>query len=625
MAGSTWEGHEVSTPFIAFAMVCVMATTTEASDKARSTGSAVQSVAGHWGLLGASAVMLALAFPLPGWAPLAHIALVPAVFLAVRSDHGWRLAWTAYTVSFVWWLGRLAWLGPVTVGGHVTLSLYLAIYLPAALVVIRLVHRRNGGVMTLMLPIVWVTLEWVRATVPAGGFAWFSLGHSQGPYAPSHRVGHLIQIADLFGEHGVSFLVAMTNGLIADLCSCRWPVQTSHRQDLKRPLAFLATAWLLACAGAWFYGAHRIGQVQAVDPAAQLTVAVIQTNVAQDNKNHPTPTQMMADWRRLLDLTRTAASHHRAPQLVVWPETMVPAGLNNAARTYYQATDSGRHLFHEQIASLAGQLHVYLLVGAHALEDWTTVRSADGRSEFQHPNQRYNAVYLYLPDGSQATERYDKIHRVPFGEYIPWVERVPWLKKQFIKYLSPYEVDYTVTAGRSLAVFRLDHNKKPAIQQPVNTPNGPAAQTGHMRISTPICFEDAVARVTRAMVFGHHYRKRSDLLVNLTNDGWYAGTHQGPQHVQIAVFRCIENRVPMARSVNTGVSGFIDSTGRVGPLVTVQGRTQNVEGFAVHTVKLDPRHTLFGRWGQATLAGLIAASSIGLIGTMRRHKTTITG
>jgi len=115
--------------------------------------------------------------------------------------------------------------------------------------------------------------------------------------------------------------------------------------------------------------------------------------------------------------------------------------------------------------------------------------------------------------------------------------------------------------------------------------------------------------------------KRCDVLINITNDGWFTGSSQGLQHFQIAVMRCIENRVPMARAVNTGVSGFIDSSGRVGPMVVVDGNIQQVDGFAVHTVMPDDRYTLFGTVGMIPVTLLtITTCVMVLIGVIRRKK-----
>ena len=121
------------------------------------------------------------------------------------------------------------------------------------------------------------------------------------------------------------------------------------------------------------------------------------------------------------------------------------------------------------------------------------------------------------------------------------------------------------------------------------------------------------------MVYGNDGIKRADLLVNLTNDGWYMSPHQRYQHLQIAVMRCIENRVPMARSVNTGVSGMIDSAGRVGPLVTEGGAHQQVDGYVNAIVALDSRVTVYGRDREGAWVGISAAALLMLLGVMVPH------
>ncbi len=559
-------------------------------------------------LLGGSGLLLMLAFPKPGWGLLAHVALVPAVVVAVRSANAKRLVWTSYLVWLAWWLIGLRWLVPVTGGGYAALSAYLALYGSTSLLAVRWLDRGYPKLSyTATLPAVWVSLELIRSFFPAGGFSWFLLGHSQAPYLESHSPGWLIQVADVLGEHGVSLIVAMTNGLLADLLCRPWVRHTPSGRNRANPsLRYAAAAWGAVMIAALGYGAYRVDQTDRQLGSPQLEVVVIQTNVPQDNKNNPKPQQVVADWMAMMQLTRDAAQQHPNAQLFVWPETMVPAGLNPNAIARYKSIGSGREVFHHQIQSLAKTLQAHLLVGANAYLDWKTVASPDGASHFDVPGRRFNSVFHYRPDGAQAPRWYDKIHRVPFGEYLPWVENNPWLKQQFIRHLSPYEVDYTIYPGKQWTVFEI-----PVSGQGTDETDHPSVAA---RIATPICFEDAVARVTRAMVYGPDGRKRADLLVNLTNDGWYAGTHQGPQHLQIAVLRCIENRVPMARSVNTGVSGFIDAAGRVGPLVRVDGRHQAVQGFASTLMRVDPRRTLFSRWGHwpvGMMAGVTLALAMG--------------
>ncbi|RMH15438.1 MAG: apolipoprotein N-acyltransferase, partial [Gammaproteobacteria bacterium] len=328
-------------------------------------------------------------------------------------------------------------------------------------------------------------------------------------------------------------------------------------------------------------------------------VAVIQTNVPQNNKLRRTVEQDLKDFSRMVELTVQTCEEEPQLDLVVWPETMVPAALNPTAIEFFtgvQSYYSGEETYHEAIRNLALQMHTHLLVGAPAYEGFVQETFADG-SVGPIPLPRYNSVYLYYPDGEQAPVRYDKIHRVPFGEYIPWVGSVPAMKNLFIRWFTPYSRDYSLAAGESLSVFDIPvfagrdegHSETPEV----------------VRVVTPICYEDAVARDVRRLVYEGTGHKRADLIVNLTNSAWYPGYSQQPQHLQIASLRCVENRVPMARSVNGGISGFIDSLGRVQKTIEVNGRRQWVEGHATDTVSLDSRRSLYGLLGDLP-AGLLA-------------------
>ncbi|MEE9212351.1 MAG: hypothetical protein V3U29_06830, partial [Phycisphaeraceae bacterium] len=319
----------------------------------------ITTVRAHLALAGASAVLLALAFPRPGWGWLAHVALVPLTLLALRSTAVRRLAWTSYLVAVIWWLIQLSWLWPVTGGGLVVLCLYLALYWPAIVLTLRLLDRRYQPVMVLTLPMVWVSFELLRGYALAGGFGWFALGHSQAPYSPSPSASAapgivLIQVADLFGEHAVSFLVAMTNGLIVDLLTRPWvkPARSGRRR-MSRTIRAAIFLWLLLYVGAGIYGIWRVRQTDQVRTPG-LRLAVIQTNVPQSNKLHRTPEQDAHDCQRMIDLTRRAMAVEHTPDLIVWPETMVPVGLNQDAWNYFQEMRwSGATRYREEIGALA--------------------------------------------------------------------------------------------------------------------------------------------------------------------------------------------------------------------------------------------------------------------------------
>ncbi len=513
-----------------------------------------------------SMLLLGLAFPSPGWWPLAHVALAPMTLLAAWARRGRRLFWASYVASYLWWLIMLGWLIGVTGGGYAALAAYMALYYPAFLLIWRTIDQRFRRPAVITVPVVFVSLEFVRGTFLQGGMAWFGLGHSQAPYLPGHSTNWLIQSADIAGDWTVSFLVAMSNGLVVDLVRTFLSPRSARLRMAMPTLAI----WLIAYMAALLYGRQRIAEADQADWPA-VNVAVVQTNVSQDNKLRPTAESLMADWRRMIDLTGQVMAGDPRPLIVVWPETMVPVPLNpEAIDAYRRMKEEGRGdgiMFHEQIAALAAGHRIHLFVGSGSM--------------LFNPPQRLNSAFHYLPAGEQAPEYYSKIDRVPFGEYIPWVENWPWLKRLFLQYLSPYgpDNDYTLTPGPRRTVFQI-----------------PLEAGVILRVTAPICFEDAFARSCLALCYDKA-GKRCDVMLNLTNDGWYPGTDQGLQHVQMAVLRSIENRVPMARSVNTGVSCFISSTGRVGPFVEVGGKVQEVDGAAASRVVIDPRSSLFGKVG----------------------------
>jgi len=129
----------------------------------------VRSILAHLALLVPTALLLGLAFPQPGWGFLAHVALVPATLAAAWSTRRKRLFWTSFLVSWAWWLVMIAWMSKVTGGGYVVLSAYLALYLPLYLLIWRRLNRTFRIPAVISVPMVWVSLEFVRGYFVAGG------------------------------------------------------------------------------------------------------------------------------------------------------------------------------------------------------------------------------------------------------------------------------------------------------------------------------------------------------------------------------------------------------------------------------------------------------------------------
>jgi apolipoprotein N-acyltransferase len=552
-----------------------------------------------------SALLLALAFPRPGWGVLGFVALVPMTALALRSARPALLAIVTYLVFLAWWLLMIRWMIPVTVGGWIGLCVLMSVYSALMPLLLRRLVGRLDLPCFIALPMVWVSLEWLRGWAFAGGFGWCALSCTQAPAGAAASAPHLIQIADIGGEWSVSFLLAMVNGLIVDLLVEPWFTVAANgpRRFSRRLLIALAvTSVCLGCA--WAYGRFRIREADRVlTPGPRL--AVVQTNVPQNNKMRPSDATEHHDWEQLLDLSAAAATSH--PDLIVWPETVSPAPLDADSLQYYKPKDPAwpaSAQVADQLDQLCRRNRASLLLGAHA---WTWQLKPDG---YLHVGSIYNSAYLFTPDAGESPRRYDKIHRVPFGEFIPWIEDWPWLKTAFMRLFSPYgpDRDYTVARGKSLTVFEVPW------PLPAAAAAQPAPPPRHFRCATPICFEDTDACLCARLVYLPDGGKRADALINLTNDGWFAHSWQQPQQLQSAVFRCIENRVPMARSVNTGISGFIDSVGRVGPLVSVAGRSQSVAGWAAQNVSLDPRVTVFGYLRDWPIAALACLTALLLLG-----------
>lgn len=193
-----------------------------------------------------------------------------------------------------------------------------------------------------------------------------------------------------------------------------------------------------------------------------------------------------------------------------------------------------------------------------------------------------------------------------FGEFVPFrYGRLHWFYK-WLNGITPWGRsgrEYSLTAGQEFKLLRLD---------------APSQGNRTYHFGVPICYEDCMPYVCRTFVGHHPSGQRADFLLNISNDGWFNHGAEHVQHLAVCVFRAVENRVAIARAVNTGVSAFIDPLGRIYGPVTKAGRMvgPRVNGFSVETLKLSERltpYTRFGDWfGNAccVLAGLMMAESV---------------
>jgi apolipoprotein N-acyltransferase len=403
------------------------------------------------------------------------------------------------------------------------LATYCALFLPVGVLLVRSLDRRTRLPLVITLPAVWVALEYFRAHF-ATGFSWYLLGHTQHDFLP------VIQVADLGGVYAVTALVAAVNALLFELLYARGRFRTLFAlaeplrpsRSPRQALALQAAGVVALLAGALAYGGWRLSQNHF---EAGPSVALVQGNLGLGLKNEAwsgeegAKAASAAVKREAVTLSDISAPHR--PRLIVWPETSWPDEwielLGDKPRP---AAVSG-----ELARDAATRWQTNLLLGLN-----TVVAAPDGRVRC-----RYNSAVFVRDDGTYA-DRYDKIHCVPFGEYVPFRETLP-----FMNAFSPYDFDYSVRPGERLTRFPLE-----------------AYHFGVL-----ICYEDTVSDFARLYALADGAAPAADFLLNTSNDGWFDGSAEHEQHLACCRFRAVEARRSVGRAVNMGVSAVIDPNGRV--------------------------------------------------------------
>lgn len=519
----------------------------------------------------ATAVLLTIIQPPFGASWLAWVAWVPFVLVCSPSAMPKPLVLIAYFVSLCYWLGNLYWMAPVTIIGWVAFCLYTALLWPMLALGLRYCWLKKVP-LVLAVPVLIVGAERLQGLF-LGGFLWRHLSHSQ--YANIT----LIQIADIFGAAGVSFLIAMVNGLVAELIIAAWQKNVFKISNLLK-IVLVCVVLVTAVV----YGRWRLEQSEEVVKAGPL-VGSLQSNVPQSVKRSFQQSDRI--FAKLMEKSRAAAA--AGAELVIWPETMVQATIEPAVLRLLEASHSYR-VFDRALSEHTRDT-AFVLVGAYGgspeiKEDMTI-----------HLLQRYNSAFLYGTDGRQSDKRYHKIHLVPFGEFIPFRKKLPALFNLLMKF-TPYNYDYSLDAGSEYTVFEMTSDRE--------------RQKQTYRFSVMICYEDIVPAIARRFALDRAATKRLDWLVNISNDGWFVRFKNGKvfastelaQHMAVCVFRAVENRLSVIRSVNTGISCLIDPVGRVrdgfvaGDLPAQASQRQGVAGWFVDRVPIDERTTFFSRYGQ---------------------------
>lgn len=502
-----------------------------------------------WVAMGTT-LMLLLAYPPLAWWWFAWLALVPVFALVAvpqfESKHPYRGIWLS---GWIFWGLQVYYVPmphPALWVAWLLLFTYLSIY-PLLLVWIsrKMVHR-HGLSVVLAIPITLTGLEWVRAHA-LSGFGFVMLANSQ------YEVPLILQVCDLFGAYGLSFLITLFAG------GCFWIIcgQRIKGVSLSAAVAIFVFA----------YGTARMG-VEPVD-SEPIKVAVIQGNI---DTRFPTTEAELAEYQRqrfedYLNLQNQWQNGGTAEvvDLVVWPEGKYPipdflpgGGAQEAAtREHFQT-------FHRMVYEGSGddkngdskKTKPLMIVGANSIDP---------------VKDKYFNSALLIDGKGQVIGRYHKLALVPFGEFIPFSDWFPSLAK-----MTP------VGSG-------MDRGENPA-----------SFDVRGQFIMPFICFESAITHhVRESIAYLKSLGKEPEVMVNVTDDGWFYGHTALDQHLACNVMRAVENRKPLIVAANTGLSAIIDSNGEI---INRGGRRRSE--VLVSEIPRHPTSALYAKVGDWPVAGM---------------------
>jgi apolipoprotein N-acyltransferase len=500
-----------------------------------------------------SGLLLVLSFPKFGHPAFAWIALTPLIIAIVRSPQSPGSTRRAFLLGIaaggVYFAGTLYWLVETmtTFGGLSTplaivaagaLVAYLALFPAAFAVGVMRVRRRVGLFAAIALaPAIWVSTELGRQYV-WDGFPWELLGYSQITFLP------IVQLASVTGVYGLSALIALVSAAIAS------SVLLHGRQ---RWLMIGAAAGSVALC--WLWGSQRLGKADLTRTGDPVRVAVLQGNIAQEDKWNPALADAITD--KYLTMTRQALA--RGATFVLWPESSTP---------FYFEQDLVRG---GAIRRLARESGATLLIGSDQIEPLRRAPRDEPAAQY------YNAAFLVKPDGEVGAV-YRKMHLVPFGEYVP-LKNILFFAGTIVEAVSDFSPG----------------------SMPVLLPVG-----SHVA-STAICYEVIYGSLMREFVIDG-----SELLTTITNDAWYGRSSAAFQHWDQAAMRAIENGRYLARAANTGISGFVDPYGRV---MAKTGLFE--EAILVEDVRFIQTRTIYSRIGDLVAWVCLALTGAALLASGR--------
>lgn len=514
-----------------------------------------------------SGVLAAMVFEPFGLTSLVFVALIPFLFVLWKTE-GKRARWKGFGLGwlagFAFFVINLKWLNTVAWAGALILPAYLAFYWAAfgafaatwgnpfrsgePLAVKRVVK------VALSNAFVWAGLEWLRGWLLTG-FGWNGLG------VGLHDKLVFAQAADLFGVCGLSAVLVFIQALVTPMLLA----MTKLRERIF--LWSCAVLTMLALAG---YGIFRNAQMSGYgSDSINLSALLVQINAPQEAGRwlwDPVKVHMAYE-----DETLKGLKEKGEADLVLWPESALSGRL-------LRMNDGSWRMWQENLDTIgrvreAGTFT--LIQGMTELEG----ENVAGQPVEKENSRIWNSLVVMSPD--DQLQSFQKHHLVIFGETIPFVNEIPFLKKIYEEQSgSSYNGSFSEGQNLEPIMVELKGNKVGLIPS--------------------VCFEDTVPRLERKFV-----RPGPQLIVNVTNDGWFKESEAAKQHFNNALFRAIELRRPMLRCANTGVSGAVSITGYVvSTLVDEKGsHFTNGSLLAEIQVPFDPPFSLYALLGDWPIIG----------------------
>jgi len=495
-----------------------------------------------------SGILIMAAFPRANQAWLGWMAWVPLIVFVARTKNrraafygGWLSGVIGYFILLRWMPNVMSSYGgmppALSWAAYALLIAVLACYPAAVCAFARHLVFRRGERCLLLFPFIWLTMELAASMTPFGGFPWLLAGYTQ------TRFLTVIQIADITGIYGVSFLLICVNTAIAWFI-LNFFLKKKRGGETFTPL--LAAALLVAAA--LVYGHIAVSRWEKNE--APFRAALLQGNLSVDDPYGVLYEKFERGYLRMADSLAPGSV-----DILVLPESSSPK--------LFQGDESYRRAMED----LARRYPLGLVLSNINYEE----RRDD--DAWVH----YNSAFFLAGDGSLSGV-YDKIHLVPFGEYIPY-KKLLFFAETISKEMGGFD------EGRELQILPLGGKPSNAV----------------------ICFEAVFPDLVRRFT-----ARGSQLIINLTNDGWYGVSAAPFHHLEIARMRAVENRRYFLRAANTGFSAVIEPTGRIASLTGLGEEAVCLGNFGFIEEK-----TPYSRYGNVFVLLCVIISAIAGIWTIR--------